>query len=271
MRFFVVRLKERKVEKAYHFECSIDHAGCHWVASSRVSKSVFLLPILMIVLSGCIITDPATQEYVRGLQAERGEEPNTDPVECFTKAIKIDPGRAEFYEARSAHYVGSGRLELALKDLDQAITLTPSRAYLYYERGLCQCRLRNAEQALKDFQTAIKAQPENKQFYSGLALAYLCSDNCVEALAAIEKALATDHPVSKWKYQRAVILGRQGRRAESVEQFSNTIALTHAATQNHGSRDVFFEGEREYERTQKMSIAELAAEWGRAVPVDYYR
>ncbi len=223
-----------------------------------------------IVCSSCASTSPATEEYLRGLRAERGEEGQTDPLSCFNKAIQLDSTQPEFFRVRSYFYSGKGKFELAAQDLSRAIDLSPKWYYLYYDRALCFCRLHHFSSALNDIQTAIQGQPNNYQFYSGLALILLSMEKPVEALNAIDKALATKQPSAQWKYQRGIILSRLGRREDAIEQFASTVAVTLAPRGNEPSRNVYYDGAREFEKSRRLSPEEILVVWTKPVPIEHY-
>jgi tetratricopeptide (TPR) repeat protein len=235
-------------------------------------EHVLLLTCLLstALCASCGSISPAEMEYVKGLRAEKGEEGNTNPLECYNKAIRLDPNQASYYRTRAGYYNGKGDIVLAVQDIDRAIALAPQWDYLHYERGLYHCKLMDFKQAETDFDTAIKNSPGNKQFYSGLALANLCLGKNEEALKSIDLALATDHPMAQWKYQRGIILAKAGKRSEAVDQFAKTAAFTRVSKDN-SYKDVYFDGEREYNITSQLSIQELSNSWTKPVSIDYYR
>ncbi len=234
--------------------------------------------LLLVVLSLFVVTlvscgtplSPATEAYLKGLRAEKGEEGNTDPLTCFNEAIALDPNQPEFYRTRSYYYSGTGNFKSAEQDLNKGISLSPDWYYLYYDRALYRCRLHKFSSALSDVQIAIKGQPSNYQFYSGLALVHLAMGKPEEALEVLDKALKTKQPSSQWQYQKGIVLGRLGRRDDAIAQFSRTLAITIAGTGNE-HREIYFDGNREYAITSKWSDEELQAAWAKPVSVDFYR
>jgi len=224
-----------------------------------------ILILILLCCSACerlfdAFNSPAEQAYLMGLRAQKGEARDTDPLECFNRAISLDPHRSRYYSARAELYFWKRQFAEALRDLNEAVSLSPNWYYLYFERGNCKCQLNDFISALADFDTAIKAQPDNAQYYSGVALANLGMNSPDKALEAIEKTIALDPMCLRWHFYRGVILSRMGRHKDAVSEFAKTEAFT-IMLEDNKQKQVFFDGEIEYTKARALSPQQLLSTW----------
>ena len=237
----------------------------------------FLLLIsIVVLLSGCDADSSfvpwqgkAERAYIKGLRAQKGELPGTDPMVCFNSAIAFDPKQSSYYRSRSGLFLNKGNYDMALADLDRAISISPNWHYLYFERGYCKCVLGEFDSALKDFERAIQGQPDNSQFYSGVALVNLALENQVEALNAIDKAISLSPQFEKLHYQKAVILSRENLRNLAVKEFERTVVCI-VMLKNNEKRMIYFDGPREFDKVRSSSFLQIAKNWNKVPDTKYY-
>jgi tetratricopeptide (TPR) repeat protein len=80
-------------------------------------------------------------------------------IECYDKAIELDPNLAEAYNNRGVAYRALRLYESAIEDCNKAIELDPNLAEAYNNRGLAYCALNQYEKAIEDFNKAIELNP----------------------------------------------------------------------------------------------------------------
>lgn len=56
-------------------------------------------------------------------------------IDCYTKAITLDPRNAVFYCNRAAAFTKDGQFEAAVKDCDEATLIDPNYAKAYSRLG----------------------------------------------------------------------------------------------------------------------------------------
>lgn len=94
-------------------------------------------------------------------------------VEYFDKAVKLNPGRADYYASRGhAHYYLT-QYAKAIDDYTKAIEKNPSLALAYSMRGLSRARSDKYQQAIEDFNKAISLGPGEADYYKGRGFTYL--------------------------------------------------------------------------------------------------
>ena len=86
-------------------------------------------------------------EFVGNGEYEKG-------IECYTKAIEIDPDYAYYYYIRGWVYKLLERYDEAISDYTKAIELEPDFTYAYYDRGFAYERLGRDLDAQADFKKA---------------------------------------------------------------------------------------------------------------------
>lgn len=94
-------------------------------------------------------------------------------IQCFDKAIEINPNIAEIYVYRGdVNYIIDE--EQAIKDYTKAITLNPKSLKAYYSRGLLyEVAFSECSKAIKDYTKAIEINSNNYNVYNCRANVYM--------------------------------------------------------------------------------------------------
>ena len=96
-------------------------------------------------------------QALRHLEAKRYDA----SIRCFTAAIKLDYGNAEYHIGRALAYACRGDFPMAVGDFTTAIGIDPGNAAAYRGRGLAYARIGDYEQAIIDQDEAIRLDPLN--------------------------------------------------------------------------------------------------------------
>ena len=83
-------------------------------------------------------------------------------IEDFTKAIELNPYRADTYFNRGLVYQGLEQYIKAINEYTKAIRLNPYDTATYNNRGYSYYNLGQYEEALKNYAKAIKLEPTNQ-------------------------------------------------------------------------------------------------------------
>jgi tetratricopeptide (TPR) repeat protein len=89
-------------------------------------------------------------------------------------------------------YHETGRLDLAIRDLNAALTIEPGNADLYYNRGMINDNAGNSARAVADFSKAIELAPEEAAAYANRGLAFWRDGQLEEALRDFLIAIKLD-------------------------------------------------------------------------------
>ena len=77
-------------------------------------------------------------------------------IECFDKAIELDPNFIDAYSSRGNVYNYLKQYDKAIADFDRTIILNPDYAEVYYSRGRAYSGLGQYESAIEDYNKAIE-------------------------------------------------------------------------------------------------------------------
>ena len=125
-----------------------------------MKRILFALTILCFIISGCGVTlsdyEDAVLEGVSNLNLNKPEKAYDD----FSRAIDIDPTRADAYVGRANTLSTLGRYEEALPDYNRAIEIDPELANAYANRGSAHSQTGQYEKAIADYEKALELDPE---------------------------------------------------------------------------------------------------------------
>ena len=120
-------------------------------------------------------------------------------IEDFTKAIELNPYRADTYFNRGLVYQGLEQYALgleqytnAIEDFTKAIELYPDRADAYFNRGLVYQGLEQYIKAINDYTKAIRLNPYDTATYNNRGYSYYNLGQYEEALKNYAKAIKLD-------------------------------------------------------------------------------
>lgn len=117
--------------------------------------AVILALTMVIPVAGCPEKLSAEDYNRRGMSlAEQGKY--EDAITDYTRAIEIDPGKADYYVNRGIAYLNMKQFDLAIADFDKAIELDPTLAIAYANRGCAYASKGLLDLAISDFKKTIE-------------------------------------------------------------------------------------------------------------------
>ena len=118
------------------------------------------LLITFLVVAGCGATlsdyDHAVLDGISNLNLNKPEK----ALEDFSRAIEIDPSRADGFVGRANTLNTLKRYEEALRDFDIAIEIDPKLANAYVNRGSAYSHLGQYEKAITDYEKGLELDPK---------------------------------------------------------------------------------------------------------------
>lgn len=121
--------------------------------------AVFFI-LLILVPTGCGLGvsdyNDAVLDGVSALNLNKPEKAYED----FSRAIKIDPTRADGYLGRANALNTLGRYEEALIDYDKALEIDPNLANAYVNRGSAYSHLGQYKKAIADYEKGLELDPK---------------------------------------------------------------------------------------------------------------
>jgi tetratricopeptide (TPR) repeat protein len=125
-----------------------------------MKRILFALSILCFIITGCGVTlsdyENAVLDGVSNLNLNKPEK----AFEDFSRAIDIDPSRADAYLGRANTLNTMGRYEESLPDYNRAIEIDPELANAYANRGSAHSQTGQYKKAIADYEKALVLDPE---------------------------------------------------------------------------------------------------------------
>jgi tetratricopeptide (TPR) repeat protein len=177
--------------------------------------------------------------FARGLlYANSGD--NNKAFADFSKAIELDENFVEAYSNRANMYLKLREFQQAVSDCTKAIELMSGDGEKscepYYNRGIAYANMGEAEKALDDYIKVIELAPENAEAYAKCGL--LCSGlgREQEAICNYEKFLELDPNNTKAELVRNALRDLRNGNATSTNS-STSSGGCYVATCVYGSYD----------------------------------
>ena len=91
------------------------------------------------------------------------ERKYAEALECYSKAIELDPKDPILYSNRSAMYFNCGDYDNAIYDAEEAIILKPDYAKAYLRKGNALEKKESYQEALNTYKIGLEKDNNNKQ------------------------------------------------------------------------------------------------------------
>lgn len=114
-------------------------------------------------------------------------------IECFSKAIEIDPDCTEAYYQRGMAYKATVKWELMIEDFDKYINLNPADDDAYYQRGIANEHTEKWESAISDFERYLSNNRNNGDAFYRCGYCYMKMNNHQKAEDNFKIAISFGH------------------------------------------------------------------------------
>ena len=104
-----------------------------------------------------------------------------EAIECYDKAIKIDPDNSVVWNNKGLALNSLGKYDEAIECYDKAIKIDPDDADLWNNKGLALNSLGNVIAAITSYDKAIKIDPDDADLWNNKGLALNSLGNDIEA------------------------------------------------------------------------------------------
>ncbi|KAM4879075.1 small glutamine-rich tetratricopeptide repeat-containing protein beta [Sylvia borin] len=126
-----------------------------------------MLPLSRSLPEGVVKADQLKDEGNNHMK----EENYGAAVDCYTRAIELDPNNAVYYCNRAAAQSKLNNFREAIKDCESAIAIDPKYSKAYGRMGLALTSVNKYEEAVTSYQKALDLDPENDSYKSNLKIA----------------------------------------------------------------------------------------------------
>ncbi len=145
-----------------------------------------------------------------------------DAADYLTKAIQLDPNKAELYEKRGLAKILMHRndvLKDAIDDFDKAIKLDPKYFEAYLDRANAKTESAQFESAISDYNKLISLGKDVAKVRFGRGLANYYNGNVSGAIDDFKAAIDKDSNYADAMIALGTAYYKQNRREEAWEQF----------------------------------------------------
>ncbi len=147
-------------------------------------------------------------------------------TELIQKALALNGLLADAHSLLGMLYSWSGRYEEAIAEAERGVELDPNSGQAYFHLGVVLRFAGKPKEGIPFIQKALRLEPMAPDAYNRqLAMAYLQTGDCKEAIAACEKGVKrqpdnlTNHVIS------AAVYGFCGREAEARKEGSEVLRI----------------------------------------------
>jgi len=145
----------------------------------------------------------------------------------YSKAIKLDPGIADWYGRRALRYWQLSKHEEALQDFSKAIEIDPKNPKWYEYRAETYFKLNNYESAIHDYDKVIGILPNKSIFYVKRSGAYLKMGCYGQGIHDCNKAIELEAGKADAYFLRSLLLRETNDGKENVESdLSKAVELS---------------------------------------------
>ncbi|UCE28544.1 MAG: tetratricopeptide repeat protein [Candidatus Bathyarchaeota archaeon] len=148
-----------------------------------------------------------------------------DALECYDKALSIDPGLAKAWINKGSHLLDMGKPKEAMKCIDTALEINPRYAKAWLNKGVALEQLGKPGKAIECCKRALKINPRYAFAGATMGAFLLKLDKFEEAMKCIDTALEIN-PISAiaWFYKGMALEGK-GRHEEAKRCFNRATYI----------------------------------------------
>jgi tetratricopeptide (TPR) repeat protein len=180
------------------------------------------------------------------LHASQGEY--VQAIAAFTKALRLDPRRADVYANRGVCYYHTKQYDEALADLDTSIRLAPGRAEAYIWRGHVRYGRGEYDQAMADYDAALKLEPDSVAVLKDRGRAWLESGEQARARLDFDRVLALEPGDASSYFNRGITWFQLEDWDRALADFNQAIAHDGKQPQSYAMRGTVWLVKGEYDR-----------------------
>ena len=167
--------------------------------------------------------DFAPGQVLRATWLAVQNQPETDVVDAFEQAIRLDPRRAESYVALSRYYMQRQKPSEAEKAVQRAIAANPNAAAGYIEYGRFLDYQKRADQAEAQFLKAIAVESSNIEARESLADFYINQKRFDKAEQIFLDLIKLQENSPESRVELADFYARTGRETDAVRVFEEVL------------------------------------------------
>lgn len=149
----------------------------------------------------------------------------SDAMDHFTARIKDDPKEAFAWSRRGIANRYAGKLDLALKDLEEAVRLAPKDADLIGIRGMMWWANKELDRAIADYTAAVKLDPTYAVGFRNRAMAWHAKGEYDKAVADYTESARVGPHYAPAFHDRATTWRAKGEPQKALADLTEAVRL----------------------------------------------
>ncbi len=143
----------------------------------------------------------------------------SEALECFEKAIALEPRHPEFWSNRGLAQFEMKRLDAAILSFDKAIAIDPGYAPAWSNRGMALHEQNNVAGAVSSYQQAVTLRPDFAAAWYNLGMAFQSIHQLEASIESYDRAIALNPDYSEAWANKSLVLLLQGEFALGFELY----------------------------------------------------
>ena len=158
-------------------------------------------------------------------EEEELEGEDSDKIESYKKAIRIDPDDVKAHNNLGLAYDKSGKYKEAIESYKQAIKIDPDYATAHNNLGVVYGELGKYYDAIEAYKQAIKIKPDYANAHFNLGIAYGGLGRHQEAIESFKQAIRIDPYNADAHFNLGVAYVKSGMNEEAIESYKQAIRI----------------------------------------------
>jgi len=169
-----------------------------------------------------------------------------EELECYNRAIDLNPELAMSYNNRGNAYAKKGEYDMAIRDYNKAIDLNPELAKAYANCGLAYANKGEYDMAIRDYDRAIKLNTEFAGAYNNRGEVYRNKGDYDNAIRDYDRAIKLNTEFAGAYNNRGIIYYGKGEYDRAIMEFERAIELNPEYAEAYYNRGNAYDGKGEY-------------------------
>ena len=140
-------------------------------------------------------------------------------IECYQKAVEINPEDAKAYYNMGIAYSDKGNYDKAIECYQNAIEIDPLYARAYYNMGRTYFDKGNYDKEIECYQKAVEINPDFAMAYNNMGIAYGDKENYDKEIECYQKAVEINPEDAKAYYNMGIAYVNKGMDISSADSF----------------------------------------------------
>ncbi|MFM2285876.1 MAG: hypothetical protein RLZZ543_1373 [Bacteroidota bacterium] len=191
-------------------------------------RSKKFLFVLFILFSTSAFSQSTALDWYNQGTAKGLTEDFTGAIECFSKAILLQPDFEDALYNRGLCLFRKRQYKAALADFNAILDKNIESARSYNQRGLTRSALGDQNGAINDISDAIILQPNEPNYYYNRAISRYALGLFAEALADLNVCIEFDPKLAKAYYKRGIIQYVSGSKEAGCVDLGKSADLGYA-------------------------------------------